>query len=108
MHKYFKHIVNSNYILEWKSKGISNENIIPLSAAYNFLTPSLNYLGTKGKVRFSGSCLKQDKITYSHGKAINIYVVYDINRNHNTKSSDSTLKNCFFGTVSFTQNADID
>ena len=32
------------------------------------LTSIHNYLGTKTKVGFNESCLKQDKITYDHGK----------------------------------------
>ena len=32
------------------------------------ITPSLDYLGAKIRVKFSGSCLKQDKITYNHKK----------------------------------------
>ena len=37
------------------------------SESHNFSNPSLNYLGTKTRVRFI-SCLKQDKITYTQGK----------------------------------------
>ena len=59
----FKRIVDSNYILEWKSKGYVDESIKSPSATHNFLNPSLDYLDTKTGVRFSGSCLKQDKIT---------------------------------------------
>ena len=62
--KYLR-IGNSDYVLSWKSKGLSNESITPPSATNNFLSPSLNYLGTKIRVRFRRSCLKQDKITYS-------------------------------------------
>ena len=67
MYKYFKGIT-SNYILSRKSKGLSDENITPPSTPYNFITTSLNYFCTKSRVRFSGSCLKQDTITYNHGK----------------------------------------
>ena len=38
------------------------------SAPSNFLDPSLDYFGTETRVYFNGSCLKQDKITYNHGK----------------------------------------
>ena len=62
MSKYLK-IGNSDHVLSWKSKGLSTENITLLSAPNNFLNPSLNYMGAKIRVRFSGSCLKQDKIT---------------------------------------------
>ena len=72
MNKYLK-IANSDYVLSQKSKGLSNESITPPSAP-NFLNPSLNYLDTKIR-EFSGSCLKQDKITYTHGKIVNIYPV---------------------------------
>ena len=71
MNKYLK-IGNSDYVLSWESKGLSNESIAPPSAPSNIVSPSLNYLSTKITVRFSGSCLKQDKITYAHGKIITI------------------------------------
>ena len=57
------------------SKGLSNENITTSSTRNNFLSPSLNYLDTKIRIKFSGSCLKQDKITYTHGKIVHIYIV---------------------------------
>ena len=107
MYKYFKRI-SSDYILSWKSKGISDENNKPPSAPCNFPAPSLDYLGTKPRVRFSGSCLKQDAVTCNHGKAVNIYIVYEINKSDNTTSSDPTLENCLFGAVSLTKNADLD
>ena len=107
MYRYFKRVVNSDFILEWKSKGLSDESIKSPSAPHNFLNLSLNYLGTKLRVRFNGSCLKQDKITYTKRNIINIYIVYEINKNDNT-SSDLALENCLFGAVSLTKNADID
>ena len=55
MYRYFKRVVNSDYILEWKSKGLSDESIKSPSAPHNFLNPLLNYSGTKITVRFSGS-----------------------------------------------------
>ena len=91
IHKYLK-TDNSYHISSWTSKGLSNESITPPSAANNFLTPSLNYLGTKIRVKFNGSCLKQDKVTYTHRKKINIYFVYEINKRNNTIISDPTLE----------------
>ena len=70
---------------------MSDESIKSPSAPHNFLNPSLNYLGAKIRVRFSGSCLKQDTITYTRRKIVNIHIVYEINKNDNT-SSDSALK----------------
>ena len=40
MYKYFKRI-NNDYILVWKSKGLSYKNITAPSAPNNFLNPSL-------------------------------------------------------------------
>ena len=31
-------------------------------------------------IQFNGSCLKQYNITYTHGKKVNIYSVYEINK----------------------------
>ena len=85
-----------------------NESIKPPSAPNNFLTPSLNYVGIKVRVKFSGSCLKQDKVTYTYRKIVNIYIVYEINKKDNTIISDPTLENCLFGAVTLTKNAGID
>ena len=71
---------------------------------------TLNFLqeyGNRLKLKFNGSCLKQDKITFNHGKIVNIYIVYEINNNNNKNSNYPTLKNCLFGAVSLTKNTDI-
>ena len=63
MYRYFKMITNTYYILSWKSKGLSNESVKPLTTSDNSLTPALNYYGSKKRVKFAGSCLKQSKIS---------------------------------------------
>ena len=83
---------------------MSDESIKPLSASNN---PLLNYVGTKIRVEFKGSCLKQDKVSFNHGKIVNIYIVYEINKNFNI-SSYPTLENCLFGAVKLTKHPDID
>ena len=70
------------------------------------LTPDLSYYGTKTRVKFTGSCLKQDKITYNHKNVVNIYIAYELGAS-SSHSDDPTLKNCFFGAVTLTKNADI-
>ena len=64
-----------------------------------------NQLGGGGPPSRLG--LKQDKLTYTHGKIVNIYIVYEISKNFNI-SSYPTLKNCLFTPVSLTKNNDID
>ena len=78
VYKYFKTITNTNYISSWKSKGLSAESIKPPTTSDNSLTPALSYYGTKTRVKFTGSCLKQSKISYTHGKVVNIYIVYEL------------------------------
>ena len=63
--------------------------------------------GTKIKVKFNGISLKQDKLTYTLGKIVNIYIVYEISKSINI-SNYPTLENCLFSAVSLTKNADID
>ena len=62
---------------------------------------------TKARVKFNGDCLTQDKISFGHGKIVNIYIVYEIERNIE-RSSYPSLENCLFGAVKLTKPVDID
>ena len=85
-----------------------DENITAPTTSDYSLNPQLSYYGTNTREEFKGSCLKQDKITYNHGKVVNNYIVYEISNNNNNNSNYPTLQNCLFGAVSLTKNADID
>ena len=101
MYRYFKWVSGvgtGNYIYFWKSKGLSDENITALTAGDYKINPELSYFGTKARVEFNGSCLKQDKVTYDHGKVVNIYNVSEVSRKINI-SNYPTLENCSFGAV---------
>ena len=50
--------------------------------------------------------MKQDKITYTHGKIEDIYTVYDIFSDLSDYNY-LTLQNALFGAVKLTKNADI-
>ena len=81
MYRYFKRVIGvctSSFIYFWKSKGLSNENITAATTSDYELNPQLSYFGTKTRVEFRGSCLKQDKIKFNHGKVVNIYIVYEL------------------------------
>ena len=107
--RYFK--VNStnnvDYISSWQSKGLSSENIKLATTSDNTPTPSLNYYGTKIRVKFTRSCLKQSKVSYTHGNLVNIYIVNELGA-FSSDSSDPTIKICLFGAVTLTKNVDID
>ena len=107
LNKYFKLIANTDYVSSWKSKWLSVEGIKPPSTSDNSLTPGVSYYGTKTRVKFSESCLKQPKISYTHGTIVNIYIVYELGAS-GSNNNDPTLKNCLIGAVTLTKNADID
>ena len=96
-------MTNTKYISSWQSKGLSDETIKPPATSDYKLSPQLSYFGTKTRVEFKGTCLKQDKITFNHGKIVNIYIVYKF-----YSKTTATLVNCLFGAISLTKNADID
>ena len=83
-------ITNTDYISSWNSKGLSAESIKPSTTSDNSLTPELNYYGTKTRAKFSGSCLKQSKISYTHSNIVNIYIVYEL------RASSSHKNDCTF------------
>ena len=98
-YRYFKTVsINDSNILSWKSKGLCDESIKLLSTSNKMLNPSINYTGTKARVKFNGDCLKQEKTSFDLGKIINIYNVYEIDRNVDI-SSYLTLENFLFGAV---------
>ena len=70
------------------------------------LTPVLNYYGTNTRVKFTGSCLKKPKISYTHGTIVNIYNVYELGAS-SPHHDDPTLRYCLFGAVTLTKNTDI-
>ena len=85
----------------------NDERINSNTVSNHRVTPELSYYGTKTRVEFNGSCLKQDKAIYNHGTIVNIYIVYEISKNYKI-SSYPTLENCLFGAVSLTKHVDID
>ena len=90
-------------------KGWSIESIKPPTTPNNNLTPNLYYQGTKTIASFPGACLRQDKVTFNHGKIVNIYIVYKLMKLSNIyKNNNLTIENALFGAVSLTKNADVD
>ena len=48
--------------------------MLVLVAVITFITGNLKDY----RVEFNGSYLKQDKIMYTHGKTVNIYIAYEL------------------------------
>ena len=75
VYKYFKRVIDStnNNNFYWQSKGLPNEKLnAPGTNTSN--DHDENFGGDKINLQFSGDCLKQNKVTYSHGKIVNIYI----------------------------------
>ena len=83
-----------------------SESIKPPATSDNSLTTAINNDGTKARVKFAGSCLQQSKISYTHGKIVNIYVFYELGA-ASSNINDHTLKNCLLGAVTLTKNTNI-
>ena len=66
VYRYFETVTNTNYISSWKYKGLSAESTKPPTTSDNSLNPELSYYDYNIREKFTGSCLKQPKITYTH------------------------------------------
>ena len=75
----------------------SDSNFAPTFVDYHVL-PDIN---------FNGHCLIKNNI-FIPKKVINLYVSYILNPWLKNSSTDFTLKNCLFGSVELTKNADLD
>ena len=88
---------------------MSDESIKPPAIFNNILSPWLNYLYNKILLNLDGSCLKQDKVTFTHKQVANIYIVYETNMWSYTQGADIVLGNSLIGAVKLNKNtADFD
>ena len=110
MYKYLKRVIDSTdnnivYVHYWQSKGISDGKInAPGISSSNDMAPILEEI--KMRLKSKNDLLRQNKVTYSHGKIVNIYLVYEISSTF-TNQSNFVPKNSLFGTVKLTKNSDI-
>ena len=103
--RYFKLNVKTDTISSWKSKGLSDETIEPLSTSN--IGPKIDHYDSgKSRVKFIWGYLKQAKVSCTHKAIVNIYIVYELGV-ASSNINDPTLKNCLFGGVILTKNADI-
>ena len=105
MYKYFRKIGNTELISAWESKRLCHKSVKSSAISNNSLTPALNYIDVKTRVKFDGSCLKQENITFTYGNIVNIYIVYEINLFHFEYDDHHVLKKSLIGPVKLTKNA---
>ena len=85
---------------------MSDEEIKSFTVSGISTAPSLTYIGDGMRVKFEGDCLKQDKVTYSHGAIINIFIVYKLFGA--VTNSGATFCDYLFFAVTLTKIDDID
>ena len=90
-------------ISSWRSSGIYDDGNVILTAVSNSSSVVPRLINENGKlnVSFSGNLLKQTKVAYNHGRIINIYIVYKLQKRSND-DADMTLENSLFGAVKIT------
>ena len=59
---------------------MSDESNSPHSTSNKMLNLSLNYVGTKTRVKLNGDCLKQETNSFDHREIVNSYAVYEIDK----------------------------
>lgn len=75
---YFKNIANSNHILAWKPKGLPDRITKLPAACNNSHAPTLNCINNKPQLKFDRSCLKQEKVTFTHKQAVDVYIASEL------------------------------
>ena len=58
-------------------------------------------------IKFDRNYLKQEKITFNHGKKVNIYIVYKTIKTNPISNSYPIVQNCFVGEIGFIKNSTI-
>ena len=66
MQRNFTTIAHTKYISEWKPKGLSDESIKPPATSDNSLSPLIDFLDNKIRLKFNRICLTQNKLTYTY------------------------------------------
>ena len=73
------------------------------------LSPKLAWYNSRIKLKFKGSCLKQeDKAAFAVKNVVNLFIVYELDTWSQDLNTEFTLKSCLFGAVKLTKNADTD
>ena len=67
-------------------------------------SPTLLNKNNRLGVTFNENYMKENKLGYSHGKIVNLYIVCEL-KNRRVDNPDFTVQNRFFGAVKITKNA---
>ena len=94
-------------IVKWESKGLSNENIKHYITSNHNLSAKLQWMNNlRTRTEFKGSCLKQNRGTFTPRNVVILFIVYELNTWSRDLNAGFTLKDCLFVAVKSTKNAD--
>ena len=61
---------------------MANEKIKSPITANHSLSPSLTWINhSKIRLRYTGRCLKQDKVTFNPRNVVNLFIFYELDMN---------------------------
>ena len=81
------------------------ENLCFLLHKKVFLQNWLWINNSRIKLEFKENCLKQDKAPFTPNNVVDLYIVYELNTWSQDLNDEFILKNCLFGAVKLTKNA---
>ena len=88
---------------------MSNEKFTPPYTANKNRSPKLIWNKSRIRLKFDESCLKQeDKAHFTPKNVVNLFIAYKLGRWSWDLNTYFTLKDCLFGAVKLTKNADPD
>ena len=86
-----------------------NEKFKPPYTANKSLSQKLIQNESRIRLRFEGSCLKQEyKALFTPKNLVNLFIVYELDKQSKNVNAEFTLKDCLFGNVIINKNADPD
>ena len=88
---------------------MSEETIKNPATSDNSFSPKLTYIhNSKIVVKYEGSCLTQDKVSFTYRSVVNFFIDYKLDTLSRDLSTDFRLKDCLLEAVKLTKNADPD
>ena len=101
--------VLTSTVSEWGSKRFLNEKSKTHYTSNKSFSPKLIWNNFKIILKLQGSCLKQEsKATFTSNNATNLFIVFELERWSRVLNTDFFVKDCLFGAVKITKNADPD
>ena len=83
------------------------KKIEPPFTANKSLSPKLVWMNnSRIRLIFTGSCLRQEFVTFPSNNVVNLFNVYELDRSSQDLNVKFTLKYCLFEAVKLTKNAD--